>query len=473
MKHYMRRLKTVLRSKFLFKLLCLLAVTYSLITAFYLPIKSKYLGNEKEFIGQVLNYEIDGNKLKLTIKGKEKLIVYYYFKTKKEKDNYENNIELGITLKINGKLEIPNKSTIPNGFDYRKYLKYKHINYYVNASKVEVLENNTSILYWLKNKMDNRINKIDKKGYLKTFILGDKTLLDDEVIEVYQNNGISHLFSISGMHVSLIVGIIMFFLDKVSYNNWYKYGIIIPILVFYLFLTGMSASILRTVVMFIVFSINKSLNLEIKKIDIMLLVLTIAIIIDVFIIYDIGFQFSYIISFTLVVFQKKIIKSKSKIINNLITSIISFLVSFPICVYYYSKINILSIFLNIFMIPFVSIIVFPFTLITFIVPILYPIYEIIIICLEKISIFFSNITTFELVLAKPPLIVIFLYYLVILLSIWNNKFISLFIVLVILHKSYIYVDNNINVTMLDQTTPNMIQKLNLLFARKPLISKEI
>ena len=181
----------------------------------------------------------------------------------------------------------------------------------------------------------------------------------------------------------------------------------------------------------------------------MLLVLTVAIIIDVFIIYDVGIQFSYIISFTLVVFQKKIIKSKSNILNNLITSIIAFLVSFPICVYYYSKINILSIFLNIFMIPFVSIIVFPFTLITFIVPILYPIYEIIIICLEKISIFFSNITTFELVLAKPQLIVIFLYYLVIFLSIWNNKFISLFIVLVILHKSYIYIDNSINVTMLD------------------------
>ena len=30
-----------------------------------------------------------------------------------------------------------------------------------------------------------------------------------------------------------------------------------------------------------------------------------------------------------------------------------------------------------------------------------------------------------------------------------------------------------NKKVIDQTTPNMIQKLNLLFARKPLISKEI
>ena len=93
----------------------------------------------------------------------------------------------------------------------------------------------------------------------------------------------------------------MFILNKVSYNKLYKYSIITPILLFYLFLTNYGASILRTIIMFIVFSINNSYNLKIKIIDLMLLVLSIGIIINPLIVYDVGFQFSYSISFTLIV----------------------------------------------------------------------------------------------------------------------------------------------------------------------------
>lgn len=445
----MKKLKMILRYRYVFKIVCVIAIIYSLLLAFYFPIKSKYSNSTTEIIGQVINYEFDGNKLKLTLEGKEKIIIYYYFKTKDEKEKYQNKIELGMALKINGNLELPKKNTIPNGFNYRNYLKYKHINYSMNATNIKIIENNTSILYYIKNKMVKRIDKIDSKGYLKTFILGDKSILDGEMVEIYQQNGVSHLFSISGMHVSLIVGMIMFFLNKVSYSNLYKYGITISILIFYLFLTGIGASILRTIIMFIVFAINKCFNLEIKRIDLMLIVLVISIIIAPFIIYDMGFQFSYSISFTLVVFHKKISKTKNKFMQSLYTSFISFLVSFPICIYYYSKVNILSIFLNIIMIPFVSVLVFPLTLVTFVIPVIYPIYEMIIIFLENISAFFSNITTFELMLSKPLLVVLLMYYIIIFLSIYNYKYLILFVLLIFIHKNYLYIDNSMLFTALD------------------------
>lgn len=445
----MKRLKIILQSKYLFKILCIISIAYSITVALYLPKISKYSKEEKQVIGKIINYQIDGNKLKLTLKGKEKIIVYYYFKTEEEKKKYDKKLELGIILKTNGELLIPKKNTIPNGFNYKKYLYYHNIFYYMNATNIEILKNNNSVLYYLKNKLIERMDKIDNTGYLRTFILGDKTLLDEETVENYQQNGISHLFSISGMHVSLIVGMLMFFLNKVSYSNFYKYGVTIPILLLYLFLTGFGASILRTVIMFIVFAINKSFNLKIKRIDLMLIVLIIAILLNPLILYDMGFQFSYITSFTLVIFYKKISNLKKKWQQNLYTSFVCFLVSFPICVYYFSQVNVLSIILNLMMIPIVSVVIFPMTLLTFVIPILYPIYKILIYWLEEMNALISTIKIFELVLSKPSLFLIIIYYGLIYLSFWNYSYLLIFIIVLVFHKNYKYLDNGLIVTVLD------------------------
>ena len=445
----MKKLKYILQSKYLFKVLCLISIMYSLSYMNYFYPKSKYSKQDKEIIGQVIQYQIDGNKVKININGKEKIIVYYYFKTKQEKEEYIKNTNLGDKIKITGQIKVPVTNTIPNGFNYKKYLKNQKINYYMNATKIKKLENNTSILYHIKNKLIKRIDKIDNSGYFRTFILGDKTLIEEEIKGTYQTNGISHLFSISGMHINLIVSTMMFILNKISYSNLYKNSIIIPILLIYLFLTGGSASILRTVLMFCVFAINKSFNLKIKRLDLMLIVLIIAILIKPLIIYDIGFQFSYIISFTLVIFNKRISKFKKKWQQGFYSSIVCFLISLPICIYYYYEVNILSILLNFIMIPFVSIIIFPMTIITLIIPIIYPIYEVLVNILEKINIFISSIKIFNLILAKPSIILITIYYLIIYLSIFKSKYLFLFIILVILHKNYLFFDKRFFITILD------------------------
>lgn len=445
----MKKLKSILQSKYLFKILTVVMVVYSLCVTFLLPSKSVYSDDVTEIIGIITQYEIDGNKLKLTLNGKEKIIAYYYFKTENEMLEYFDKLELGMILKLNGKMDKPKNNNIPNGFNYRKYLKYQGINYFMVVSNFKIVQKNSSVFYWIKSKLIQRIDKIDDTGYLRTFILGDKSLLDDDVIKNYQNNGISHLFSISGMHVSFLVGMIMFVLDKVSYNNYYKYGIVILILLFYLLLTGISSSILRTVIMFIVFAINKVFNLKIKRIDLMLIVLIISVVINPFILQNMGFQFSYIISFTLVIFYKKMSKINNVLKRNAYVSIICFCVSFPICVYNFYEVNILSIILNIVMIPVVSFIVFPMTLLTFVFPFMFSVYKVIIVGLEYFNSTIGMINIFKIILIKPSLLVICFYYIVIYLSIWNSKFFAIFILMIIFHKCYVYFDGSFVLTVLD------------------------
>ncbi len=446
----MIRLKRILQHRYFFGILAFCFILYSLFVYNFISFKSYYNGFEKSLQGTVNSYNINGDKLTIYLKAKEMVIVNYYFESLDEKTYYEDNLKLGDLISVDGELEEPQKNRVFNGFDYKKYLHNKHIFYLMNADKINVMEKNSGLLFHFKNLVMDRINNIPKsKGYIMTFILGDKSFIDNEVKESYQNNGISHLFAVSGMHISLFAGIMLFFLKRVSYNNYFNYGIVCLFLLFYLFLAGFPASLLRASTMFILFSINKVFNLKVSSLNILFLVIITVLFIDPFYLFDIGFQFSYLISGTLIMMRKRIGVIKGKMKRNFYVSVVCFLVSFPICIYNFYGTNFISVFFNLFYIPFVSIIVFPLSLITFIFPFLDSILYYSIFVMERISLFISSINFGYIIFPKVNFGVYFLYYIVIILSLWKSKFALIFVVMLLIHKSYIYFDNNLYVYYLD------------------------
>ena len=439
--NFMKRLKYILQHRYLFKVLAIIILFISIFRTNYIKKESIYK-NEIEFIGTVYKKKITNNKTTLYIKTKEKLVINYY-------QELNDNINLGDKIKVIGNLKNPTNNTIPNLFNYKKYLYYNDIFYTVTAESIEKISNNTNIIYYLRNVISNRIDNINiSSEYLKIFILGDNSYLDEDISNSYRNNGISHLFSISGMHISLFAGILLYFLKRISYNNYYNYGIVILFLITYSLLVGLSPSVIRTLTMYILFSINKLFNLKIKNIDIMCLVLIIILLIKPFYLYNISFEYSYIISFSLILFSYKLKKIKNKILKSLYTSFISFMVSIPICIYNFYKINILSIILNIILIPLVSIIIFPLSLISFIFPFLTNILNIFINIMENISIFISKYNIGIFTLPKPNIITIIIYYILIYLFLYNKKYFYIFI-FIICNKLSIYIDNTYLLTYLD------------------------
>jgi len=404
--------------------------------------KSIYNGNETELEGIVYKKKITDNKITLHIKAKEKIVVNYYTED-------DIDISLGDKINIKGTLKIPNQNTIPNLFNYKKYLYYDGIHYVVTASKIEKISNNTNIIYYLRDKISKRIDSIYKSNeYIKIFILGDTSLLDESVIESYRQNGISHLFSISGMHISLFASIILYVLKRISYNNYYNYGMIILFLFLYTLLVGSSPSVIRSLIMYILFSINKLLNLKTKNIDIMLIVLIIMLVINPYYLYNISFQYSYLISFTLVLFSYKLKNIKSNVKKSLYVSFISFLISFPICIYNFYQVNILSIFLNLLVIPLVNFFIFPLSLISFIIPIFSYILSLFTNVLQSISLFIYNYDLGLIQFSKPNIYLITIYYIFIYAYLYNKKIILIFIIIFI-HKFYNYIDNKLEVIALD------------------------
>lgn len=437
----MKRLRNILQSKHLIKIITIIIFIITLLYTNYYPFKSKYTKNNKEFIGIVTKYEVKEDKITIEIKAKEKLLITY-----KYQDKEFNNLLYGDKIKVKGTLITPSKNTNQNTFNYQKYLYYKKIYYLVEATSINKIANNHNYLYTIKNTLYQKINKLKSSNYIKTLLFCDNTL-SKEIKESYRINGISHLFSVSGMHINFFVSIIYLYLNKITYNKRIKYLITNIFIITYLILFP-SSSLLRSAVMSILYSINYLLKLKIKKIDILLLTLGVSLLINPFIIYDLGYIYSYTITFFLVL-SSSTLKKKNKINKIIYISLLSFLVSIPITIYNSFEINIISILLNIILVPIISIIILPLTILTYIFPILDSILYLFTNTLETISLFISKINITKIIFPKPSLLIIVLYYIIFLLSYQNKKYFYLNIILLIIIYIFPYLNSNFEVVMFE------------------------
>ena len=406
-----------------------------------IPKTSNYNINTNQVIGIVTNIKEKDKQVTITIKAKEKLLMTYY------KNKLNINLNLGDKIKVTGELKEPKNQKTKNLFNYKKYLYRQNIFYTISPIKIEILSKNKNIYYYLKQKIINRFNK---NAYLNTFIIGDKNYIDSNIKKSYQENGISHLFAISGMHITLLVSIIDKILLRLKIKEYTRFKITIFILTIYLLLVGLSPSILRGVLFYFLFKLNNLYYFYIKPVNLFIIIFSISLLINPNYLYDVGFQYSYLISLSLICLSKEL-KSNNYFISLLKVSIISFIVSIPITLYNFNQINIMSIFYNLIFVPLISIIIFPFTLIVFIIKPLEPIYNLLILVLENLSLYLSKILFGKLVFYKLSYIIYLIYFLLILLYIFRTKkeYIILLFMFLIIHYFYPCIKNETYINFID------------------------
>ena len=384
--------------------------------------KSKYNIDDNEIIGIINKYRFDDKKVSLEVIGREKVICNYYFKNNDEKSYYIQNIKLGQKVYLNGTFKSPNENTNFNLFNYKNYLLSKKIFYIFNIDSIKI-DNKINILYKFKNFLIKRLDNLDSP-YLYTFILGDNYYIDSNIKSTYQNNGISHLLAISGMHITFLFSSLYNLLEKIKKSNINIY--IVGILLFvYLFLVGFSASSVRAGLLFIVL---KTKYKNIKSYYILCFILLLLLIYNPYYIYNIGFLLSFIVTFYILIFKDLICGNYIK--KLFMTSLIAFIAGMPIIIYNYNSINLLSVFLNILFVPFITYIIFPLSFISLLTGYV-DIYNFFTMILEKMSVFFNNIAINIILKDIGFLIVIYFFIgIFVLIKMKKGKYKFLFIYLI-------------------------------------------
>lgn len=421
----MKKLRIVLQCKYFYYSL----LVFSLLFSFYKvnqKLETYYDGDETFFKGIIKKIVKEEGKVTIDFYSKELLHGVYYLD---EKENF--NYKIGDYVECTGKLEEPSHATVPNMFDYANYLNRKGKYWILKIDSINKTGSSNNIYYLVKNAFYQKIEDYRSSKYLKTFILGEQQEIDDEVVESYRANGISHLFSISGMHISFLSGMLFFVLARLKIKKVFASIIVCFLLFIYMFLVGCLPSVMRSTIFFLLLTFFRIGKIQVSNILIFYFMVAILLFINPLIIFELGFQYSVSISFFLILMSQKTTES-NYIVSLLKVSILSFLVSLPITLYSFFEVNFLGILYNLFFVPIVSFIVFPLSLFTFCFPCFDSLFYYITEIMENISLFLASISFGKVIFMKPEWWFIILYYSCMIGCFFYKKFIFLIVFLIII-----------------------------------------
>lgn len=274
-------------------------------------------------------------------------------------------VSIGNKIQGSGKSRYFKKSRNPGGFDEYKYQMGKGNLFYIeNARITKNEEPKLSInkkLYELREyfvSIYHILLKEENASLACAMVLGDKTSLDSDIKALYQRNGIAHLIAISGLHIAMIGGTLYHFIRKSigSYPIAACFGILF--IIFYGVMTGLSGSTLRAVIML---GIAIGADVTGRKYDMLnatAMALWIMLIWNPYQITQVGFLLSFgaIIGIAVVnPLWKKYIPKLPKCLDGLTVSISVQIVLIPIMLYYFYEIPVYGVFLNVLVIPLMSI----------------------------------------------------------------------------------------------------------------------
>ena len=157
----------------------------------------------------------------------------------------------------------------------------------------------------LGKRIQSNPSSIEESGVAMALLTGDKHLLDVDVREQYSKAGVSHILAISGLHLGIIFLFLNFFLSPLGLlrrGQIIKTIIIILLLWAYAFITGLSASVLRSAFMLTIMQLSMMTVRRYNSYNGLFASAFVLILVNPYFIYDISFQMSYLAILTILFF---------------------------------------------------------------------------------------------------------------------------------------------------------------------------
>jgi competence protein ComEC len=272
---------------------------------------------------------VRGIKIGNTIKDAEGRILTYFAKDSTIKPPVEGSL---VTFLANVQQISPPQN--PGSFDYRKYMATNNVYHqvYLNNISWKLLEIPIGFSFYrmahsVSKKFVSILNDNGLKGQefavASALILGQNDMLDNETRQAYSGSGVTHILSVSGLHVGVIFIIISFVLGFMKKNGWQLYLKTFLILITiwaYALLTGMSPPVLRAAAMFTFISLGNASGRYTHIINSLSVSAILLLLIDPLMISNFGFQLSYLAIIGIVFINKPIadlIYFKNRITNKI------------------------------------------------------------------------------------------------------------------------------------------------------------
>lgn len=285
--------------------------------------------------------------------------------------SYENEPKLGAWIMVEGEVSFFDETRNLGAFDARQYYRTLGIDFRLLDTEVTATGSSYSAyhegLYRLRRALegvyDATLSKEDA-AILKAMVLGNKTELDTRQKQLFQRSGISHILAISGLHISLIGMLFYGILKKMRIPRVLSSFFCIALMIAYGDMVGMSSSAYRAVFMFGMKLLADALGRTYDMLTALSLAAVLLLAEQPLYLYQSGFLLSFGAILGIGLFsdlvKPDLERMKNKILQKtasaLSGSLSIFLVHFPILLCSYYEFPIYSFFLNLIVIPAMSIV---------------------------------------------------------------------------------------------------------------------
>lgn len=277
------------------------------------------------------------------IKVSEKYSVGKY-KGRKVYVDCKEKLEVGEIIEVNGKFikDIDIENGIVGVIDIEGKIVSRE--YTINTKLFRFRDN-------IYNKLKDNLGR-RKAALVCSLSYGYTDYLDEFDKENFSNMGIIHAISVSGMHVAIIYSVL---------KNITKKFFIIPILVIYVLFTSAPVSAVRALIMIIIKIGGEILYRNYSSCVAIAISALITLIYGPYLIFNLGFQLSYLSTLGIILFNKEI-SDKLYIIPNKIRDTVSISISamiftIPILIREFNEISAVSLLGNLVIVPILNIII--------------------------------------------------------------------------------------------------------------------
>jgi competence protein ComEC len=375
---------------------------------------------------------IDGDRLIGTAETpqREKVKISYRIRSKEEKKKL-SLLSVGMVCSFAGVLEVPEAARNPYAFNYKKYLYFQRIHWLLKPHTLSLDHCRSTPLSFYEKLIAVRekgIAYIEQYfpsatiGIVQALVYGEREQMSETILEGYQKLGLIHLLAISGLHVTMLIGMSFFLAIRIGMTRETAALLLIFLLPLYTVLTGASPSVVRASLMAGIVLISLKWPTKLLPIDSLSTTCIIMLLLNPYALFQAGFQLSFIATLGLILSSHMILQQSSPLLQLVSTTVIAQLSSLPLLLYHFFEISLLSFPLNLVFVPLYSFIILPLSLISLIGHYLFtPVGKLFIFMLEKILLLTNQLieflavhSSFSLTLGRPSSLMLFFYCIAIL-----------------------------------------------------------
>ncbi|MCM3382734.1 DNA internalization-related competence protein ComEC/Rec2 [Bacillus subtilis] len=310
--------------------------------------------------------KIDGDRMSMVVKtpDKEKWAAAYRILSAGEKEQLLY-IEPGMSCELTGTLEEPNHATVPGAFDYNEYLYRQHIHWNYSVTSIQNCSEPENFKYKVLSlrkhtiSFTNSLLPPDSAGIVQALTVGDRFYVEDEVLTAYQKLGVVHLLAISGLHVGILTAGLFYIMIRLGITREKASILLLLFLPLYVMLTGAAPSVLRAALMSGVYLAGSLVKWRVHSATAICLSYIVLLLFNPYHLFEAGFQLSFAVSFSLILSSSIFQQVKTSLGQLTIVSLIAQLGSLPILLYHFHQFSIISVPMNMLMVPFYTFCILP------------------------------------------------------------------------------------------------------------------